>query len=114
MLYIHQAICISPQETFPSFDLTRVHQPVGNKLEAREPSYEGIPRNLLRRMGKAVRMGIGASAPILRSAPRTISGIIIGTGNGGAEDSYRFLQQMERNCERMASPGRVLPNTCNA
>src|SRR5258708_21611738 len=114
MLYIHQAICISPQETFPSFDLTRVHQPVGNKLEAREPSYEGILRKLLRRMGKAVRMVIGASAPILRSAPRTISGIIIGTGNGGTEDSYSFLQQMKEYGEGMLTPGSFSQSTSNA
>jgi hypothetical protein len=39
MLYIHQAVAISPQETFPSPDLSRIYQPVGNKLEIREPSY---------------------------------------------------------------------------
>src|SRR5258708_21725703 len=114
MLYIHQAICISPQETFPSFDLTRVHQPVGNKLEAREPSYEGIPRNLLRRMGKAVRMGIGASAPILRSAPRTISGIIIGTGNGGTEDIFSFLQRMEEYGEGVLTPEKFSQRTSHS
>lgn len=114
MLYIHQTVCISPQETFPSFDISRIHQPVGNKLEVREPSYEGIPRNLLRRMGKAVRIGIGASAPILRSAPRPVSGIIIGTGNGGTEDSYSFLQQMKEYGEGMLTPGSFAQSTSNA
>lgn len=114
MLYIHQAVCISPQKTSPSFDYTRIYQPVGNKLEVREPSYEGIPRNLLRRMGKAVRMGIGASVPILRSAPRPVSGIVIGTGNGGTEDSYRFLEQMKEYGEEMLTPGSFSQSTSNA
>jgi hypothetical protein len=114
MLYIHRAVCISPQETFPSFDMTRIHQPVGNKLEAKEPSYGDIPRNLLRRMGKAVRMGIGASAPILRSAPRPVSGIIIGTGNGGTEDSYSFLEQMKEYGEALLTPGSFAQSTSNA
>jgi beta-ketoacyl synthase-like protein len=114
MLYIHQAIAISPQETFPFPDLTRIYQPVDNKLEIREPSYEGIPRNLLRRMGKAVRMGIGASAPILRSTPRPVSGIVIGTGNGGTADSFSFLQQMKEYGEALLTPGSFAQSTSNA
>lgn len=102
MLYIHQAMAISPQET------------VSNKLEVIEPAYEGIPRNLLRRMGKSVRMGIGASAPILRSTPRPVSGIVIGTGNGGTADSYSFLQQMKEYGEALLTPGSFAQSTSNA
>jgi hypothetical protein len=102
MLYIHQAVAISPQETFT------------NKLEVKEPSYEGIPRNLLRRMSKSVRMGIGASAPILRSIARPVSGIVIGTGNGGTADSYSFLQQMKEYGEEMLTPGSFAQSTSNA
>ncbi|MDO6429981.1 beta-ketoacyl synthase chain length factor [Flavitalea sp. BT771] len=113
MLYIHQAVCISPQDTFHSFDATRVHPPVGNKLVVREPSYEGIPRNLLRRMGKAVRMGTGASVPVLRLAPRPVSGFIVGTGNGGTEDSYKFLEQINEYGEEMLTPGSFSQSTSN-
>ncbi|HEY4288582.1 MAG TPA: beta-ketoacyl synthase chain length factor [Puia sp.] len=102
MLYIHQAEAISPQEI------------VTNKLEVKEPSYEGVPRNLLRRMGKSVRMGIGASAPILRSTPRPVSGIVIGTGNGGTADSYSFLQQMKEYGEELLTPGTFSQSTSNA
>jgi hypothetical protein len=102
MLYIHQAVAISPQETFT------------NKLEVKEPSYEGIPRNLLRRMSKSVRMGIGASAPILQSISRPVSGIVIGTGNGGTADSYSFLQQMKEYGEEMLTPGSFAQSTSNA
>ncbi len=102
MLYIHQAVAISPQEIF------------SNKMEVIEPSYEGIPRNLLRRMGKSVRMGIGASAPLLRSTPRPVSGIVIGTGNGGTADSYSFLQQMKEYGEALLTPGTFAQSTSNA
>jgi hypothetical protein len=102
MLYIHQAFAISPQEI------------VSNKLEVIEPAYEGIPRNLLRRMGKSVRMGIGASAPLLRSTSRPVSGIIIGTGNGGTADSYSFLQQMKEYGEALLTPGSFAQSTSNA
>jgi len=102
MLYIHQAIAISPQETSTS------------KLEVKEPSYEGIPKNLLRRMSKSVRMGIGASAPILRSISRPVSGIVIGTGNGGTADSYSFLQQMKEYGEALLTPGSFAQSTSNA
>ena len=102
MLYIHQAVAISPQEI------------ISNKLEVREPSYEGIPRNLLRRMGKSVRMGIGASAPLLRSSPRPVSGIVIGTGNGGTADSYSFLEQMKEYGESLLTPGSFAQSTSNA
>lgn len=114
MLYIHQAVAISPQPTFPSFDPTRIYPPEDNKLQVREPSYEGIPRNVLRRMGKAVRMGIGASAPILKATPRPVSGIVIGTGNGGTADSYSFLQQMKEYGQEMLTPSSFVQSTSNA
>ena len=56
-MFIHYNNCISPQQTFGKADIGTLHENVGNKLKAIEPSYEGIPPGILRRMGKAVRMG---------------------------------------------------------
>jgi len=114
MFYLHQAVCISPQKTFISFDPNLLEEPVGIKLEVIEPSYEGVPRNLLRRMGKAVRIGVGACMPILRSAPGPVAGIIIGTANGGTEDSFRFLEQIIEFDDGVLTPGNFVQSTSNA
>lgn len=114
MLYIHQAVCISPQQTFGSVDLARPGEPRENKLVVREPVYEGIPANWLRRTGKAVRMGVGVCMPILRATSVPVSGIIIGTANGGTEDSFRFLQQIIDYNEDTLTPGSFVQSTANA
>jgi hypothetical protein len=106
MLYIHQTSCISPQE-----NLDTPVGPVGNQLKAVEPRYEGIPGNVLRRMSKSVRMGVGAALPLLKHAP---DGILIGTGYGGMEDSIRFLNQIVTFDEGVLTPGTFVQSTANA
>ncbi len=112
-MYIHQHTCISAQETFENINLCIVHNPVDNKLLAKEPVYKGIPPGILRRMGKAVRMGVGAALPIIKSH-RTIDGIIIGTANGGMEDCIKFLNQIIDYEEGMLTPGNFVQSTPNA
>ena len=106
MLYIHHCSCISPQE-----DLENPRPPAGNLLKAIEPSYQGIPANVLRRMSKSVRMGMGAALPVLKYSPH---GILIGTGNGGMEDSIRFLNQIIEYDEGILTPGTFVQSTANA
>jgi hypothetical protein len=106
MLYIHQTSCISPQEGLDS-----PRGPVNNLLKAVEPRYEGIPGNVLRRMSKSVRMGIGAALPLLTHFP---DGILIGTGYGGMEDSIRFLNQIMEYGEGILTPGTFVQSTANA
>ncbi|HEV3411829.1 MAG TPA: beta-ketoacyl synthase chain length factor [Puia sp.] len=106
MLYIHQTSCISPQG-----DLDLPKPPVGGQLKAVEPPYEGIPGNVLRRMSKSVRMGIGAALPLLKRSP---DGILIGTGYGGMEDSVRFLNQIIEYNEGILTPGTFVQSTANA
>jgi hypothetical protein len=106
MLYIHQTSCISPQV---SLDVPK--PPVDNMLKAVEPSYQGIPGSVLRRMSKSVKMGVGAALPLLPSAPR---GILIGTGNGGMEDSVKFLKQIIDYEEGVLTPGAFVQSTANA
>jgi len=106
MLYIHHTSCIYPQK-----DLDSPAGPVNNLLKAVEPGYEGIPGNVLRRMSKSVKMGIGAALPLLKYAP---DGILIGTGYGGMEDSVRFLNQIIRYDEGILTPGPFVQSTANA
>jgi beta-ketoacyl synthase-like protein len=111
MFYIHQATCISPQQTFSNINLEILNDVTDNKLKAVEPTYEGIPNGILRRMGKAVRMGIGTALPLISRKP---DGIIIGTSNGGMEDCIKFLNQIIDYDEGMLAPGNFVQSTTNA
>lgn len=112
-MYIHAATCISPQQTFPEINLDVVRPPAGNKLSAIEPKYEGIPLGILRRMGRAVRFGVGAAMPLLQS-PTKPNGIVIGTGNGGMEDCIKFLNQIIEYDEGALTPTNFVQSTPNA
>lgn len=113
MLYIHQSYCISPQQNALSDDMFLLNEAVEKKLFAIEPGYQGIPPGVLRRMGKAIRMGVGAALPICTNAT-TLSGIIIGTANGGMEDCIKFLNQMVQYDEGLLAPGNFVQSTNNA
>ncbi|NJN25620.1 MAG: beta-ketoacyl synthase chain length factor [Cyclobacteriaceae bacterium] len=110
---IIQSTCISAQNTFLTPEPAFGHLPAGSKLEAKEPPYENIPRSLLRRMGKAVRMGVGAALPLIEKNI-TPNGIIIGTGNGGMEDCIRFLNQIIDYDEGTLTPTNFVQSTANA
>ena len=112
-MYIHHHTCISPQQTFEHADVETLHESADNKLKAIEPAYEGIPPGILRRMGKAVRMGIGAALPVIKQQS-LIDGIIIGTANGGMEDCIKFLNQIIDYEEGMLTPGNFVQSTPNA
>lgn len=111
-MYIHYHNCIFPQQTVTPDGLQTLLPAVNNQLKAIEPSYEGVPPGLLRRMGKAVRMGTGAALPLLKDLRP--DGIIIGTANGGMEDCIRFLNQIIDYDEGMLTPGNFVQSTPNA
>lgn len=113
MLYIRQTACISPQETIFHTNMNTIHAAVDGKLKAIEPVYENIPPNILRRMGKAVRMGIGAALQILKNS-EPANGIIIGTANGGIDDCTKFLQQIIEYDEGILAPGNFVQSVPNA
>ena len=113
LFYIHQCYCISAQQTFLNADIEKLIDPVEKKQKAIEPTYDGIPPGTLRRMGKAVRIGIGAAMPIIKQTP-AINGIIIGTSNGGMEDCIKFLNQIIQYDEGLLAPGNFVQSTVNA
>ncbi len=119
MFYIHDTTCISPQQTFLQenifdADITSFNGPKDNILFAAEPTYEGIPLGVLRRMGRAVRLGIGAAMPLLQKAIKTPDGIIIGTSMGGMEDCIKFLNQVIEYNEGQLTPTNFVQSTPNA
>ncbi len=113
MFYIHQHSCISPQQTFPVSRIDELSDAVDKKLQVIEPSYEQIPPGMLRRMGKAVRIGVGAALPILKGLPAP-DGIILGTANAGKEDCVKFLNQIIEYNEGMLTPLNFVQGTPNA
>ncbi len=119
MLFIHQIACISPQYTFFQDEvftdtIDELNQPKENILYAIEPAYDGIPPGILRRMGRAVRLGIGAAIPLIHNKSNTPDGIIIGTSMGGMEDCVKFLIQIIEYNEGTLTPTNFVQSTPNA
>jgi hypothetical protein len=113
MTYFHQSVCISPQISFPETDLSNLRDSENNLLKAIEPEYPGIPPGVKRRMGKSVRMAVGAALPLLEKFPNP-DGIIIATANGGMEDCIKFLNQILEYNEGLLTPGNFVQSTSNA
>lgn len=113
MFYIHQSSCISPQETFLKNDIETLHAATENILHVIEPAYTGFPPGALRRMGKASRMGMGTAMQVLQNNTKP-DGFIIGTANGGMEESIRFLKQIIEYNEDTLAPGSFVQSTANA
>jgi hypothetical protein len=105
-LYIHGAGYIAP-EALPDVAVSR--------LSALEPDYTGfIPPMQLRRMSKAVRMGIGASRTCLEdSAIDRPQAIAVGTAMGCVADTEVFLRKMMQQEEQMLTPTAFIQSTHN-
>ena len=114
-MYIKDLSCISPQITYSDEFFTKeVIQYIGNKYISREPDYKDlIPFRLLRRMGRATRIGVGAGMVLLKNND-LVDGIIIGTTNGGLEDSVKFLNQIIKYEEGNLTPTNFIQSTPNS
>ncbi|HTN47276.1 MAG TPA: beta-ketoacyl synthase chain length factor [Flavipsychrobacter sp.] len=87
----------------------------GDMLLCKEPDYTAyIPAMQLRRMSKAVRMGIGASKIALQNAgiekPDALS---VGTALGCLNDTEVFLSKMTDQDEQMLTPTAFIQSTHN-
>jgi hypothetical protein len=114
-MYITDLRSISPQKTYTDEFLNGElvhHDSIIFNVE--EPNYmELIPRGLLRRMGKAVRMGVGTGLPLIQNN-KNIDGILMGTANGGLENCIDFLNQIVEYEEGMLTPTNFVQSTPNA
>ncbi len=115
-IYINATGAISPQ---PTADNSRfLEEPVsiqGNRLRAIDPGYkEYIPPDLIRRMGRIIKMGVAASRICLKEAGCEVpEAIITGTGLGCIEDTEKFLGTMVRNKEEFLTPTSFIQSTHN-
>ena len=112
MFYIHQSSCISHQPTFNHVDLENLQPSANNLVHAIEPKYENVPLGQLRRMGRALRMGVGTGMKLL--GKHKVDGILVGTANGGIEDSILFLNQIHDYQEGRLTPTNFVQSTDNA
>jgi hypothetical protein len=94
-------------------DFSIIRESKNNLLEVVEPDYPGIPAGVKRRMGKSVRMAVGAALPLLEKHP-VPDGIIIATANGGMEDCIKFLNQIVEYKEGLLTPANFVQSTSNA
>lgn len=114
-MYIIDLKAITPQLTYSNEFLEG--KKVGHAdmvYHVVEPDYmELIPKALLRRMGKAVRMGVGAGLPLVEKH-KDLEGVLIGTANGGLEDCIKFLNQIVEYNEGVLTPTNFVQSTPNA
>lgn len=113
-MYITDLKAISPQLTFnDDFYNGKITVNYGNKYFAQEPDYTNIISPiLLRRMGKSIRIGIGAAMPLIQRNSE-INGIIVGSSEGGLEDCIKFLNQIITYDEGTLSPTNFVQSTPN-
>ncbi len=114
--YINGTGCISAQNSIDNewfFDA--INPAKGDYFDAIEPSYkEFIAPNLLRRMGRAIKMGVAtANLAINQAETKKVDAIITGTGLGCFEDSERFLLALLNNEEQFLTPTSFIQSTHN-
>jgi hypothetical protein len=114
-MYIKDLCAISPQATLDdSFFGNDARVFEGNYYLIEEPDYTDlIPRGLLRRMGKASRIGVKVGLTLLKKNPE-VEGIILGTGDGGIEDSLKFVGQIIEYDEGTLTPTNFVQSTPNS
>jgi len=107
--------CISAQDTYTNAifdDGVKVHSE--RQYWAVEPKYKGmVPLNLLRRMSKSVRMGVGTGIPLIDKY-KDIEGVIIGSANGSIKKSISFLNQIVEYDEGTLTPTDFIQSTSNS
>ncbi len=113
-MYILDSCSISSQDSYNNSDyLNEIINHKGTKIFAIEPDYSGIIKpGQLRRMGKALRMGIATGIPLLNKFG-TVDGIIIGTASGGLEGAMDFLTQIVEYEEGTLTPTNFIQSTPN-
>jgi len=115
-IYINGLGNVSPQKTtdnsrFPE----EINRTESIRLACIEPNYRDfISPDLLRRMGRLIKMGVASSRICLQDAGCTMpDAIITGTGLGCMEDTEKFLTTLVRNKEELLTPTSFIQSTHN-
>lgn len=115
-MYIIDLSCISAQDTYNNAifeEGVKVH--TEPQYWAVEPKYKKmVPLNLLRRMSKSVRMGVGTGIPLIDQFKDSLDGIIIGSANGSIKKSISFLNQIVEYNEGTLTPTDFIQSTSNS
>ena len=114
--YINGIGCISPQPTIDNhLFLEETVSVECTSLKAIDPNYkEFVPPELVRRMGRIIKMGVAAAKTCLTDAGCQIpDAIITGTGLGCIEDTEKFLGNMIKNREEFLTPTAFIQSTHN-
>ena len=114
--YINGIGNISPQKTLDNDQfLQEVINNEGKNLVCVEPDYKNfIGRKYLRRMSRAIKMGVSAAKICLGEAEmEKPDAIIVGTGLGCVEDTERFLTAIYESNEEILSPTQFIQSTHN-
>jgi 3-oxoacyl-[acyl-carrier-protein] synthase II len=115
-IYINGVGIISPQKTVDNSHF--LDEPVSVetlRLTSVDPNYKDfIPGDMIRRMGRIIKMGIAASKISLQDADCAMpDAIITGTGLGCIEDTEKFLSSMILNKEEFLTPTSFIQSTHN-
>ncbi|SKB33015.1 Beta-ketoacyl synthase, N-terminal domain [Salegentibacter holothuriorum] len=111
-VYINGISSISAQTTEKEENPISYHK---NIFPALSPNYkEFIKPMALRRMSKAIKMGISSSKVALNETNTEIpDAIITGTGEGCKQDTERFLENLIDQQEELLSPTSFIQSTHN-
>lgn len=115
-IYINGLGNISPQKTMDNKGfLTEIELRQTNRLACIEPNYRDfISPEVLRRMGRLIKMGVASSKICLQDAGCGMpDAIITGTGLGCMEDTEKFLTSLVRNKEELLTPTSFIQSTHN-
>ncbi len=114
--YINSLCSISPcQVSAEGFHITAPATYEKEYLTCLEPDYkEIINPNLIRRMGRVIKMGVAASMKCLKDIGlENPDAIITGTSLGCIEDTEKFLNQIVINKEQFLAPTSFIQSTHN-
>jgi 3-oxoacyl-(acyl-carrier-protein) synthase len=114
--YINSLCSISPcQVSAEGFHITVPETYEKEYLTCIEPDYkEIINPNLIRRMGRVIKMGVAASMKCLKDMGlENPDAIITGTSLGCIEDTEKFLNQIVINKEQFLAPTSFIQSTHN-
>lgn len=115
-VYINGIGNISPQHTLNNdVFLQEIVNKRGTNLVCVEPNYKNyINPRYLRRMSRAIKMGVSAAKICLAEAQMdNPDAIIVGTGLGCVEDTERFLTAIYESKEEIISPTQFIQSTHN-
>ena len=113
-VYINGISSVSPQSD-KIFEDSEIKHYSENILPALDQEYKAyIKPMMLRRMSKAVKMGLFCSKKALEEAKIKVpDAILVGSGQGCMQDTEKFMSNMLNNQEDLLSPTSFIQSTHN-